>query len=230
MLVSVWYWVTQQFFCAPARSDVDESVELLFDPESECCFCPRGRLLFTEPAVSAQDHTAIEPGTLGPQIISYKGPVRLCETPPHLSSQDCFSPIMCCLLTDRCINYEHLVQQICENMWKGNRRPKVSLNDDPVNVFACVCVWERRRCYRFCHLLRIFILIVVDSNRFSVTFVILSDFYFYSYQGQQMCAENNFCQQLIISCCLSQAQTHSVHITDTEEWNKDMKVYLFFKT
>ena len=122
-------------------------------------------------------------GPWDPKSLAIRGLWDSARPPPHLSSQDCFSPIMCCLLTDRCINYEHLVQQICENMWKGNRRLKVSLNDDPVNAFACVCVCERRRCYRFCHLLRIFILIVVDLNRFSVTFVILSDFYFYSYQS-----------------------------------------------
>lgn len=141
MLVSVWYWVTQQFFCSVARSDVDSSVMLLFDPENECCFCPRGGLLFTEPAVSAQDHTVMEPGTLRPQIIRYKGSVRLCFMHPTQPSpfflQDHFSPIMCCQLTDRCINYEHLVKQICENMWKGNMHTKVSVND---GSSQCSCV------------------------------------------------------------------------------------------
>lgn len=77
---------------------------LLFDTENECCFCPSGRLVFTEPAVCAQDHTAMEPGTLGPEIIRYKGSVRLNFRPPHtpphrprdpplLPLQDYFSPI-----------------------------------------------------------------------------------------------------------------------------------------
>lgn len=84
-----------------------------------------GILLFTEPAVSAQDHTAMQPGTLGPQIIRYKRSVRhfmLHPTP----WQDCFSPIMCFQLTDWCNNYEHLAQQIWEDMWKGNRQTKTS--------------------------------------------------------------------------------------------------------
>lgn len=132
--LSAWPFdnVTQQFFCAIIRSVVNWSVMLLFDPENECCFCPGkagggggGILLFTEPAVSAQDHTAMQPGTLGPQIIRYKRSVRhfmLHPTP----WQDCFSPIMCFQLTDWCNNYEHLAQQIWEDMWKGNRQTKTS--------------------------------------------------------------------------------------------------------
>lgn len=53
--------------------DVDSSVMVPFDPESECCFCPRGRLVFSEPAVYAEDHTVKEPGPWDPKSLDMRG-------------------------------------------------------------------------------------------------------------------------------------------------------------
>lgn len=44
---------------------------------------PEDGCFFTEPAVCAQDHTAMGPGTLGLQIIRYKESVRHRYNPPR---------------------------------------------------------------------------------------------------------------------------------------------------
>lgn len=139
MLVSVWYWVTQQFFCAVTRSDVDWSVMVLFDPESECCFCPRGGRGWGHVSLSLLCLLrTTQPCSLGPwdpKSLDIRGLWdATCSYPTPALHRDCFSPIMCFQLTDWCNNYEHLEQQICENMWKGNRHTKVSLNYDLVSV------------------------------------------------------------------------------------------------
>lgn len=45
-----------------------------------------GGQLFTEPTVSAEDHTAMQHGTRGPQIIRYKRSVRCLVLPAHPTS------------------------------------------------------------------------------------------------------------------------------------------------
>lgn len=124
-------------FVLGCRWEVKSSVVLPFDPQNECFFSPR--VVELGAAVSAPDHTGhrVLDSGLGDCKTSVRIslvlptlhdlPPHVTLSPPHIFSwQDCFRPIVCCQLTGRCINYEHLVQtivvEICE-------RARVSLND-----------------------------------------------------------------------------------------------------
>lgn len=108
-------------------SFVSDVVMLPFDPENECCFCPRGWCVCVffggdcfslSPLCLLRTTQPLSSGPWDPKSLDVRGLWDApCSSPTF--SQDCFSLIMCCQLTDWWNNYGHLVQQICKNMWKG---------------------------------------------------------------------------------------------------------------
>lgn len=107
-------------------SDVGWCVMLPFDPENECCFCPKGWVgvggvrISLSPLCLLRTTQSRSLGPWDPKSLDIRG---LWDAPcPHPAPpfhSTVFNLIMCCQLTDRWNNYEHLVQQICANMWKG---------------------------------------------------------------------------------------------------------------
>lgn len=127
-LVSIWYWATQPLFCILMTRDVDVCVTGTFDPEGECCPSQRSAAFHWACCVFRTTQSkSRDPGT--PKSLDITGLWDSTSPPPPTlpTLQESFRPVVWCQLTDRCINYDHLLHQIFENEGKGQQTHTPSL-------------------------------------------------------------------------------------------------------